>query len=215
MVGGAYYGGPRIQTYGLDADASAWMGLGTDMGGGPYEHTVYFSDTGTYGFLGFGTYNGTTYSEKMRITRTGNVGINTTNPVAKLDVNGTINIDGSSFYSVATSSITAPSDQGLVAYYGFDEGSGTSISDYTGRNNTTSTGLSYTNTAIRGTALGSFGSDSSYVTTPNSSDFDFGTGDFAISMWCRPNSSFTNSLNTLIEIGRYTAGILIRPHAST
>ena len=90
MISGAYYGGPRIQTYGLDADANAWMGLGTDMAGGPYEHSIYFPDYNGYGFQSIGTYNGTTYSEKMRITRTGNVGIGTTNPGNKLDVNGTI-----------------------------------------------------------------------------------------------------------------------------
>jgi len=90
MIGGAYYGGPRIQTYGLDADANAWMGLGTDMAGGPYEHSIYFPDYNGYGFQSIGTYNGATYSEKMRITRTGNVGIGTTTPGNKLDVNGTI-----------------------------------------------------------------------------------------------------------------------------
>jgi hypothetical protein len=75
MIGGAYYGGPRLQTYGLDADANAWMGLGTDMSGAPYEHNVYFSDHNNYGRLSFGTYNGTTYSEKMAITRAGLIGI--------------------------------------------------------------------------------------------------------------------------------------------
>jgi hypothetical protein len=150
------------------------------------------------------------------INSNGNVGINTTSPGAKLDVAGDINIGGSYFHKIGNSAIvTAPSDQGLVAYYGFDEGSGTNISDKTGRNNTTSTNLTYTTTAIRGTALNGFGADANNVVVPNSSDFDFGTGDFAVSMWCYPNSSFTNTLETLIEIGRYTAGILIRPHANT
>ncbi len=36
MIGGGYSQSPRIQTYGLDADPNAWMGLGTDMGGNSY-----------------------------------------------------------------------------------------------------------------------------------------------------------------------------------
>jgi hypothetical protein len=40
MVGGGLAGSPRIQTYGLDADSNAWMGLGTDMAGGPYESSI-------------------------------------------------------------------------------------------------------------------------------------------------------------------------------
>ena len=87
MIGGAYYGGPRLQVYGLDADPNGWMGLGTDMGGNPYEHSVYFPDTGTYGTLSFGTYNGTTYSLKMCIKRTGVVGVGTNGPEAKFQVN--------------------------------------------------------------------------------------------------------------------------------
>jgi hypothetical protein len=69
-------GGPRIQTYGLDADCRAWMGLGTDMAGNPYEHSVYFSapDTGPYGRVTFGAYDGTTYSLKMTIARDGSIG---------------------------------------------------------------------------------------------------------------------------------------------
>ena len=86
MVSGAFYGGPRIQTYGLDADSNAWMGLGTDMSGGAYEHNIYFSDYNSNGRLSIGTYNGTTYSEKMCVLRTGNVGIDKTSPDAPLVV---------------------------------------------------------------------------------------------------------------------------------
>lgn len=94
MVSGAYYGGPRIQTYGLDIDANAWMGLGTDMSGGAYEHNIYFSDTGSLGRLSMGTYNGTTYSEKMCVLRTGKVGISTEDPLHNLQI-GTAATNGS------------------------------------------------------------------------------------------------------------------------
>lgn len=72
-------GGPRLQVYGRNADAQAWMGLGTDMAGGPYEHSVFFpnANSGTMGFMTFGSYNGSSYSEKMRIS-----------------VNGTVNVPG-------------------------------------------------------------------------------------------------------------------------
>jgi hypothetical protein len=78
MIGGALYGGPRIQTYDLASDPNGWMGLGTDMSGAPYEHSLYFPDTGSLGRLSVGTYNGTTYSEKMAVLRNGNALIGTT-----------------------------------------------------------------------------------------------------------------------------------------
>ena len=70
-------GGPRIQHYGLDADAQAWMGLGTDMGGNPYEHSVYFSEPSSSpsaGRVTFGGFDGTTYNTKMTILRNGSIG---------------------------------------------------------------------------------------------------------------------------------------------
>jgi hypothetical protein len=71
MIGGAFYGGPRLQVYGLDADANAWMGLGTDMAGNAYEHSIYYSDTGSNGILVFCTYNGTTVTQRASLSRTG------------------------------------------------------------------------------------------------------------------------------------------------
>jgi len=95
MIGGGAPGQPRLQIYGLDADANAWMGLGTDMAGGPYEHSIYYSvGTSNNGRLTFGTFDGSSYSEKMRITATGNVGIGTVSPTYKLDVQGQVASNG-------------------------------------------------------------------------------------------------------------------------
>jgi hypothetical protein len=64
-IRGGYYGGPRLQIYGLDADSNGYMGLGTDMGGGPYELSIYSSNYAGYGIIRFGRFtggNGTQYS---------------------------------------------------------------------------------------------------------------------------------------------------------
>jgi hypothetical protein len=92
MIGGGFSGGPRLQVYGLDADPSGWMGLGTDMGGGPYEHSVYFpaSPSGNDGKLTIGDYNGGTYNARLTVLSNGNVGIGTKLPKERLSVYGTI-----------------------------------------------------------------------------------------------------------------------------
>jgi len=96
MIGGPHAGGPRLQTYGLDADSLAWMGLGADMASGPYEHSLYFPVVNLdVGSQTFGSFDGTNFSEKMRITATGRVGIGTNNPQANLDVAGTVKLGNS------------------------------------------------------------------------------------------------------------------------
>ena len=87
MVSGGHAGGPRIQTYGLDADGLAWMGLGTDMSGNNYEHSIYTSGPGQNGKITFGQYDGSTYTERMRVHGNGNVGIGTSTPTtSKLEI---------------------------------------------------------------------------------------------------------------------------------
>jgi hypothetical protein len=142
MIGGGFYGGPRLQVYGLDDNATAWMGLGTDMSGGIYEHSIYFPNASGNGRLSIGNYNGTTYSEKMCVINSGNVGIGTTSPSAKLQVNGSIFVgDGSGGSGTPTQSVfqdtyggnreaiyvknTADYTGGRGSGYGFLSGAGT------------------------------------------------------------------------------------------
>jgi formylglycine-generating enzyme required for sulfatase activity len=91
MIGGGYRFGPRFQTYGLDETSNAWMGLGTDMTGGAWEHSLYFPGDPA-GSQTIGSYDGTTYSEKMRVTAAGRVGIGTAAPVEQLDVAGAVKL---------------------------------------------------------------------------------------------------------------------------
>lgn len=86
MIGGGFPGSPRLQLYGLDSDGNAWMGLGTDMGGYPYEHSIYYSDYASHGRLTFGTFNGSTYATKATLLANGNFGIGTASPQVKLHI---------------------------------------------------------------------------------------------------------------------------------
>jgi hypothetical protein len=67
------------------------QGLGTDLGGGPYELSVYgpagITNQGTIRFGFISHANPGTWTERMRIEASGNVGIGVT-PVTKLDLSG-------------------------------------------------------------------------------------------------------------------------------
>ena len=83
--------GLRFQTYDLTAQGDAYMGLGTDMSGGPFEHSIVFPDPTTSGYVGnsrmtFGKYNGTTYTTLMTLLNGGNLGIGTATPATSLHV---------------------------------------------------------------------------------------------------------------------------------
>ncbi len=85
---------------------------------------------------------------------------------------------------------TSPLLHGLVSYWKFDESSGTSAADATGRGHTGALagidvptwgpGLIHNGLVFDG---GETGGNMAYITVPASEDFDFGTGDFTWSMW--------------------------------
>jgi hypothetical protein len=96
QIRGGLPGGPRLQVFGLDADSTAWMGLGADMGRRNYEHSVYFPKGPEHivGRLTIGDYDGSIYNVRVTVLRDGNVGIGTNDPSEKLDVAGNATISG-------------------------------------------------------------------------------------------------------------------------
>jgi len=59
-----------------------------NLSNGLVDSTIVYGNT-VNSYLAFGRHNGTSYSEQMRITAAGNVGIGTTAPGAQLHLNGT------------------------------------------------------------------------------------------------------------------------------
>jgi hypothetical protein len=112
-------GGLRFQTYDLVSNPIAYMGLGTDMGGNSYEHSLVFSAAGGGGRQTIGSYDGTTYSTKMTILGSGIVQIpnqpafSATRTAGNISAAQTIIFDTAwinrgSCYSTSTGLFTAP-----------------------------------------------------------------------------------------------------------
>jgi hypothetical protein len=82
-LAGGSSGGRKIDLY---QDPNAHMGLGVDIGGGPYEHSIYFpTGPSGEGTLRIGSINHTspgTWSERMRIAADGTVYINRTSAIS-------------------------------------------------------------------------------------------------------------------------------------
>ena len=84
--------GPKLRLF-EDGTADGKAGFGVDMSGANYETSIYFQSNAA-GHLSMGTWNGTTFSEKMRVTSSGKVGIGTNGPAYTLDVAGTTQLQG-------------------------------------------------------------------------------------------------------------------------
>lgn len=107
MIGGGFAGGPRLQSYGLDADPLAWMGLGTDMSGDNYELSIYSSAAAQNGKITFGQYNGASYTERMRIAGNGHVGIGTSTPSSLNGWGRVLDVFGTAHSKIVATQATA------------------------------------------------------------------------------------------------------------
>jgi hypothetical protein len=102
---------------------------------------------------------------------------------------------GTSATVTVTVSNTAVS--GLIAAYAFDEGTGTTTADATGKAHTgTLTGATWTTTGKNGKAL-SFNGTSNYVTVADANDLDLTTG-MTLEAWVRPSALTPSGWNTVV-----------------
>lgn len=120
------HNGPNVEIGKIDFNS-----IGGSIGNHARISSVNGGGTiGTSGRLLFHTSNGGVLTEKVRITETGNVGIGTTTPSQKLDVNGTINIS-SNTGEVNNSAKTGAANLVPIAY-GSINGTGTILNAGTG-----------------------------------------------------------------------------------
>jgi fibronectin type 3 domain-containing protein len=102
-------------------------------------------------------------------------------------------------YSNAATATTPAAPSGLVASYGFEEGSGTTVSDVSGNGNTgTIASATWTTAGKFGDAL-SFNGTSSRVTIPNSSSLQLGAG-MTLEAWVDP-ATVSSAYRDVIEKG--------------
>ena len=117
------------------------------------------------------------------------------------------NVSGVSNQASATIT-SAPPPTGLVAAYGFEEGSGATVADLSGTgNNGTVTGATWTASGRFGSAL-SFDGASDWVTVPDANSLDLTTG-MTLEAWVRP-TTLGSSWRTAIfkeQSGNYAYGL--------
>lgn len=98
---------------------------------------------------------------------------------------------------------TAP---GLVGWWKFDEGNGTTAIDSSGNNNTgTWHGTSAYSTGKTGAYSGNFNGSTNYVTVPDNSFLRFGSNNFTIAVWVKLSTP-QNSRNMVFSKGFNATG---------
>jgi hypothetical protein len=201
---------------GTDAVNFAWMGINNSTFNNPQTYNIggandvsflgagndmYVANASNSKSIIFSTGISTTpyFSEKMRITATGNVGIGTASPTALLEVNGTTKINGAATFS-STVTITSGAGAGKVL-----------TSDATGGATWKNSGGTITTTASSAT-----------ISTTDSFNYIIFTGSTASQTITLPSASlvgagreFTikNVASVSVSIGA-TAGYLIQDNST-
>jgi len=201
---------------GTDAINFAWMGINSSNFNNPQTYNIggandvsflgagndmYVANASNTKSIIFSTGISTTpyFSEKMRITATGNVGIGTASPTALLEVNGTTKINGAATFS-STVTITSGAGAGKVL-----------TSDATGGATWKNSGGTITTTASSAT-----------ISTTDSFNYIIFTGSTASQTITLPSASlvgagreFTikNVASVSVSIGA-TAGYLIQDNST-
>jgi hypothetical protein len=125
-------------TYANGAGGNVYVEAGNGSGSNPSGNAIISAGTGGTGngYIGFQLGS----SEKLRVAATGNVGIGTTNPGAKLEVNGTVKItDGTQGAGkVLTSDANGLASWGNINFTETDPEVGTNTTNYLSKWNGTS-----------------------------------------------------------------------------
>lgn len=137
----------------------------------------------------------------------GNVGIGTTSPASKLDVQGDVTLNGN--YLLNSPTVKDVSTQGLVIYWPTEEGSGTLTKDWSGNSNDGTTTATWTTGQV---GNGLYFNDTTSISVPAQSAFDIsGSKNFTWSLWINRDAS--NRWEYYIEkggdwggFGTHTAG---------
>jgi hypothetical protein len=175
--------------------------------------------SGTYGNLLFKTANGGASATRLSIVDSGEVGVNlepADTPPEKLSVDGAVALKSISapsltadYAKIYTEAFGNASDTKLLLHMDGSNDGTTFTDSSAGAHSITRTGA-VTKTAIKkfGTASGWFDGVNDFLSVPDSTDWDFGTGNWTIEWWIYRTRA--SNADVIFELGEYDEkGILV------